>query len=64
MEGTSYYKIWAGYNSSLSWLDTETGGSTAYINPRALGCSDPRAAGALLKALGFINAVDPEGLSA
>ena len=31
-------------------LDTETKGSTVFRNPRALGCSDPSAVRALLRA--------------
>ena len=44
-------------------LDTETKGSTRFRNPRALGCSVPSAARALLRARGFLNRVDPIGLS-
>ena len=35
-------------------LDTETKGSTVFRKPRALGCSDPSAARALLRARGFL----------
>ena len=42
-------------------LDTETKGSTVFRNSRALGCSDPSAARALLRARGFLNTVDPVG---
>ena len=43
-------------------LDTETKGSTRSTrNPRALGCSVPSAARALLRARGFLNLVDPIG---
>ena len=41
--------------SSKYKLDTETKGSTVFRNSRALGCSDPSAARALLRARGFLN---------
>ena len=39
----------------------ETEGSTAFRNPRALGCSNPSVVRVLLRARGFLNAVDPVG---
>ena len=46
---------------SIYKLDTETKESTVFRNPRALGCSDPSGARALLRARGFLNTVDPVG---
>ena len=42
-------------------LDTETKESMVFRNPRALGCGDPSAARALLRARGFLNTADPIG---
>ena len=40
--------------NNLHRLDTETKGSMRFRNPRALGCSIPSAARALLRAQGFL----------
>ena len=58
----SWYAIVSCWFSTYR-LDTETKGSTRFRNPRALGCSVPSAARALLRARGFLNRVDPIGLS-
>ena len=44
-------------------LDTVSKGSTVFRNPRALGCSVPGTARALLRAREFLNTVDPIGHS-
>ena len=56
-----YEKVVMAYH--IYRLDTETKGSTQFRNPRALGCSVPSAVRALLRARGFLNHVDPIGLS-
>ena len=55
-----YPKIFLEYNKYQ--LDTETRGSTVFINPRAQGCSHRDVARALLMNQGFINTVDPVGM--
>ena len=54
-------KVGVAFLASTYTLDTETKGSTVFRNPRALGCSSPSAARALLRARGFLNTVDPVG---
>ena len=58
-----YVYVWKSNGGVIYRLDTETKGSTRFRNPRALGCSVPSAARALLRARGFLNRVDPIGLS-
>ena len=43
------------------WLDTATEGSTAFVDLRALSCSNLSTARTLLRDQGFVNAGDPEG---
>ena len=49
------------YAISKYKLESKTKGFTVFRNSRALGCSDPSAARALLRARGFLNTVDPVG---
>ena len=53
----------AGPRILLFSLSKACKGSTRFRNPRALGCSVPSAARALLRAQWFLNRVDPIGLS-